>query len=92
MRVVTELSIAPGSSRMFRIVLTVGKGPDDVTMLARSAAVDVATFDKSWGEAHSKWEARWQTAFSASDGYFTGSMPTLELDGSAKTALRTRFL
>lgn len=76
-----QLVVAPKATRTIRIVLAVGRSAASATALATATASTAAAFDRSWSECHSKWEARWQSAFQPSDPFFTGSLPTLDLDG-----------
>ena len=40
--------------------------------------VDV-TFDRAFAEAHSKWQDRWEQAFTPDNGYWSGNLPTVTL-------------
>jgi hypothetical protein len=76
-----KLVVPPKSTYTFRAIMAVGGSVADASALANGAATSTAAFENSWAESHSKWEARWQSAFDPTDQFFSGCVPTLELDG-----------
>jgi hypothetical protein len=79
-----SLAVAPGATRTIRVVLAVARAAADAEALAGPVAASAAAFGQSWAACHSRWETRWQSAFDPSDAFFTGSVPTLELDGEGE--------
>jgi len=77
-----QLAVAPKSTRTIRMIMTIGKSGAEATALAAAAAATPAAFAAAWSAASSKWEERWQSAFDDKDSFFTGSMPTLDLEDS----------
>lgn len=76
-----QLVVPPKTTYTFRAIMTVASSVANASALASAAATSTAVFEHSWAECHRKWEARWQSAFDPADGFFSGSVPTLELDG-----------
>ena len=46
------------------------------------AALAAEDFNRTWVAAHTQWQSRWAAAFDPEDPFFTGVVPTLELDTS----------
>ena len=78
-----NFTVAPGATRTIKIIMAIGSHATAAQTLAQSAAGSEAAFDRSWAAAHTKWEARWQAAFDPHDEFFTGSVPTLDLEGTS---------
>lgn len=75
-----KLVVPPKSTYTLRAIMTVGTSVADASAVANGAATSTATFEDSWSESHRRWEARWQAAFDPADHFFSGCVPTLELD------------
>jgi hypothetical protein len=76
-----RFTVLPRASRTIKIIMTIAATAKQAQALASSAAGTGQAFDASWSAAHSKWEARWQSAFNHSDSFFSGAAPILELQG-----------
>ena len=79
----SALSLPAGGSAVVRLVLSVGSDPAAAAAVERGLAADVGAFDAAWSAAASLWEERWSDAFTPSNGFWSGHLPTLELDTAA---------
>ena len=84
------LHVAPGGLVTIRISLAIGGDAAKTIAAAALFSGSTATWSTAWGEAASKWEARWQQVFTPDNGFWSGSLPVLELDADQETeAMRT---
>eukprot|EP00040_Diaphanoeca_grandis_P021873 m.116789 g.116789 ORF g.116789 m.116789 type:complete len:861 (+) comp28539_c0_seq1:178-2760(+) len=82
----TTLEIAAHSTQMLRVVLTISTNSSVAKGLAKNVCSSVQAFDNKWEDSKSKWQARWAAAFDPDNMDFSGSLPTLTLDGNSENA------
>lgn len=70
-----DINIAKGASVDLEIVMSIGTSKDD----ALNNATDWAgNFNAVFNEAHTKWEERYQLAFTPKNNFYSGWLPTLK--------------
>lgn len=74
-----NLNLSPGETETIRVVLTVAGNASEAAAEERVVARDLPTFEQTWAEAASKWEHRWQQAFTPNNEFFSGNLPSVEI-------------
>ena len=86
-----SLTLGSGQTVTIQVAMSVGANLTDVEDVGNRFAADPGTFATAWTEAYSKWQTRWQQAFTPSNGFWSGNLPTLQLAESSSAANVTRL-
>ena len=78
----SALTIAPGATATVRLSLAVGGTLNEVENAQRKYGGSAAAFDAAWAAARDLWQQRWEQAFAPDNGFWSGSLPSIELDGA----------
>jgi hypothetical protein len=79
----SALTIAPGATATVRLSLAVGGTLNEVETAQRKYGGSAAAFDAAWAAARDLWQQRWEQAFAPGNGFWSGSLPSIELADGA---------
>ena len=73
----SQLTVPANGVATIYVVMSIAVDRTGALALEEVAAKDLPTFAQSWAAAADSWQARWVQAFTPSNGYFSGHLPTL---------------
>jgi hypothetical protein len=82
----SALTVAPGGVVTVRVSLAIGADAASTSRAVSAFSGEKAAWTSAWSGAAAKWEARWQNAFAPNNGFWSGSLPTLDFAASEGSA------